>query len=209
MKNRFLINLVACYWKLVTKSAGYSLIEVLIASGIFTAVMVLVFTTFSVNSSLRNQTKAIRDASVSGRYAMEAIARDFRLADSYSILGDNITINSYDQDGNKIIHEYYLGQCLPSPNTNIALCTKIDNGSAQALTSADINILNINASESIFNDRNSGSTDTMQPILEIKFKVVANLGKKQTDKFTQTLETAVAGRAYHGFNRSIPVEQVQ
>ncbi|EKD57012.1 MAG: hypothetical protein ACD_58C00027G0004 [uncultured bacterium] len=202
-------NLKPCPLNLTPYTRGYSLIEVLIASGIFAGVMAMVFATFSVNSSLRNQTKAIRDASISGRYAMEAIARDFRLADSYSILGDNITINSYDQDGNKVIHEYFLGQCLPSPNTNVALCTKIDNGSAQALTSTNINILNINTSESIFNDRNSGATETMQPILEIKFKISANLGKKQTDKFTQTLETAVSGRAYKGFNRSILVEQLQ
>lgn len=188
---------------------GYSLIEVLIASGIFATVMVMVFATFSVNSNIRNQSQAIRDASISGRYAMEAIAREFRLANSYTLnSSDDITINTYDENGDKISRRYFVDECNGA-NANQTICVQVGSNTAQPLTSADINVASAGANESIFDDYNSGATPTMQPILHIEFTINSNLGKKLTDKFTQTLETSVTGRSYSGFNSSIPVEQIQ
>lgn len=212
MKNNSHYKLVTGYMQLVTKRCGYSLIEVLIAAGIFASVMAVVFATFSVNSNLSNQSTAIREASVSGRYAVENIAREFRLASNYSIseTNDAITIKSYDSNGQPVSRQYFIGQCNTG-SVNNAICLKVDGGAASALTSSDINITGVGV-DSVFDDKNSSVIATMQPILQIKFKITANVGKKKTETFTQSIETAVAGRSYfssdrpYGFDSSIPVE---
>lgn len=192
-------------------TTGYTLIEVLIAAGIFAIAMSMVMSTFSVNSNIQNQTKAIREASVSARYAVEAMAREFRLAANYEISNseDSVTFYSYDESDVKNYRKYLLGQCH-SASTNTAICVSFNGRDYQPLTSPDINVSNVSQEGqklAVFNDRGSFTTGTSQPFLEIKFTITTTLGKKLTEQFSQTIETTIASRAYPGFSGTIASEQ--
>jgi len=217
-KKTFHKNLLkAISYKLSAVNSGYTLIEVLISAGIFVVVMVIVFSTFSVNSDLRNQTKTIREASVSARYAVESIAREFRLANNYSITsGGSLIMQTYDE-GVKTTREYKVGNCQLNDasgvaNPNQAICVKEDSGDWQPITSGDISVSEeLDSSGNpypIFDDKGSGSSTTIQPFIMIKFVIESKTGKKISERFKQTIETTVVARSYsQSFGSAIPTEQ--
>lgn len=192
---------------------AYTLIEVLIASGIFAVLMTMVMGSISINSNLRNQSKTIREASINARYAIESISRDFRLASDYEIstVDDIITIYSYDENGIKNARIYSIDKC-PADNINTSICVQLNNGDKEPLTSPDINIAKSTEDQSIFDDEESFLTGNVQPFLEINFQVQAKLGKKITDNFTQTIKTTVASRSLtqtQGYSSYISPEQIR
>lgn len=189
---------------------AYTLIEILIAAALFAVIIGTVLFSFSSNSQTRNKIKAIREASINARYAMETIARELRLATSYRIISDNdIIVNSYDENGDLVTREYLI-KAYSLENSNKAIFVCLDNATiCQPLTSPAIAINSIN-DQPIFNDQGSNrSASKMQPFVEIKFLVNANIGRKITDQFRQSLSTRVATRIYPGFNQYIPVEKQQ
>lgn len=191
---------------------AYTLIEVLIASGIFAVLMTMVMGSISINSNLRNQSKTIRKASINARYAIESISRDFRLASNYDIStisdNDSVTIYSYDENGVENAKIYSVDKC-PADNINTSICVQLNDGDKEPLTSSDINITKVSDQQSIFDDGGSFLAGDIQPFLEIKFQVQAKLGKKITDVFNQTMETTVASRSFPGYNSSISPEQIR
>lgn len=209
MNKPYILNLVTGYWRLIASTRAYTLMEVVIASGIFAVTMMIVLSTFTINSDVRSKTQVIREASVSSRYAVEAIAREFRLAKDYEIspTSDSIILFSYNDQGEQTSREYIRSQCHGGANQNYAICVKINNtGNFQPMTSADINVL-LDENGAIFDDKNSKDIGTIQPFLNISFKIKATLGKKKTDQFEQTIKTTIASRKYPGFNSLIPQEQ--
>ncbi|MCL5795265.1 MAG: prepilin-type N-terminal cleavage/methylation domain-containing protein [Patescibacteria group bacterium] len=71
------------------KSAGFTLIEVLLASFIFVVTVGAITVLFITSSNVQTQTKTIRDLNQAGRYALEAISRDLKAsASSYYSVSD-------------------------------------------------------------------------------------------------------------------------
>lgn len=189
--------------KKINHNQGFTLIEVLVSSSIFVIVMSTIMIIFSVNSSLRNKVAAIRETSINARYAIEAIAREVRLANSFYISnsGNNLEIVNF-IDGQPITRTYYFVPIEKVIKVNIA-------GNINNLTNPSLVSINTFGSDGIFSGVDSKNTITsnFQPYLDIKFKVESNLGTKKIDKFIQTIGTRITTRNYPGFSQSIPIEQ--
>ena len=59
---------------------GFTLIEILVATSIFVGVVVIAIGSFSASTGVQRRTENIRDVGQSGRYALEKISRDIRIA---------------------------------------------------------------------------------------------------------------------------------
>lgn len=187
---------------------AYTLIEILIAAALFAVIIGSVLFSFSNNSQTRNKIKTIRETSINARYAIEAIARELRLAASFKIVsGNDIIINSYDENGGLTTREYIVKEYSPANNNNAIFVCLNNTANCQPLTNPSINISSING-QPIFNDQGSNSLiSNIQPFVEINLSVNSKIGKKITDQFTQSLSTRVATRIYPGFNQFILVEK--
>lgn len=65
---------------LIKSGAGFTLLEILIATGIFMTVMVIAIAIFTTTTSSSGATEQLRVTSQSARFAFEAITREIRLA---------------------------------------------------------------------------------------------------------------------------------
>lgn len=182
------------------RQKGFTLIEVLISSTIFVIVLSTVMLIFSLNGNLQNKNKAIKEASINARYAIEAISREVRLAQQFSIKdsGDRVSIITI-INNQKIKKEYFFDQ----ENGAIKLYNGDNNYN---LTDPDLIKVKRSGSLPIFSGFDSQGTTDFQPYLNIQFVIESNLGKKKTDKFVQSIATKVAARTYSGFNQTIPIE---
>ncbi len=78
------------------KPNGFTLIEVLLASFIFVVTVGAITVLFITSSNVQTQSKTIRDINQSGRYALEAIARDIKASYStyYTTTDPEVDANS-------------------------------------------------------------------------------------------------------------------
>lgn len=155
---------------------GFTLIEILIASAIFVSIISIVLAVLGFSVNLQSRNSAIREASQTARFIIEAISRDVRLADSYSIPNNHEIIiekngESYSYNYNESDNTIYFNNLVRlNPDT--------------------VEISNVNF---------SGIDDTydyIQSYLQIKMTFKSKLGKRSLDTKTQTIETSVATRAY-------------
>lgn len=173
----------------IQKNKGFTLIETLVATSIFVVMITVVVVTFGFSSSLQNKNLAISEASQNVRFIIEAIARDIRLADSFTIGADGKSIQLI--KNNQEI-EYFL-----SDDGNIYYSDGFDID--YPLNSADVSIKELQF---------SGIDDSIkqsQSYLGIKIDFVANSSSiKKTETSEQTIETTVATRAYNkGFDEKV------
>ncbi|HBW56986.1 MAG TPA: hypothetical protein DEF27_03975, partial [Oscillatoriales bacterium UBA8482] len=62
------------------ESKGFTLIEILVATSIFVGVVVIAIGSFSASTGVQRRTENIREVGQTGRYALEKISRDIRIA---------------------------------------------------------------------------------------------------------------------------------
>lgn len=173
---------------------GFTLIEVLIASAIFVILITTVVATFGFSSDLQNKTLAIREASQSARFIIEAIARDIRLADSFEII-DNQKINII-KNNEEISYYFEDDDVFYSDGENI-----------ESLTSDTLQVLTDGNNQSGFDGIDARDKEIQSYVkIKIVFKTTNsfNLENKNSEKFTETIETTVATRAYEkGYEKNI------
>jgi len=174
---------------------GFTLIEVLIASGIFVVILAISIFTFSTSNNLSSKNTVLRETSQSGRYIIEAIARNVRSArnyqnkDAFKVEGNVLTIADNNQE------REYVYECEKIQEEQKTRCTiKID---GRDMAPNDISIDFPEGKDYIF--KQIGGTNE-QPALKIEFEVV-NLGEgKLAKSASQTLRTIITSRSYPGFN---------
>lgn len=179
---------------------GFTLIEVLISSAIFVMVLSTVMLVFSLSGNLQSKNKAVKEASINARYAVEAISRQVRLAQEFTIRdsGDRVSIITI-IDNQKIKKEYFFDQ----NSATIQLSDGVKNYNLTDPSLIKVQRLN---NQPFFSGLDSRGTTDFQPYLNIQFAIESNLGKRKTDKFVQTIATRAAARTYAGFNQTIPIE---
>lgn len=161
------------------KSSGFTLIELLIASSI----LVVVFTTgLSLFSGLMNsywQMQANLQTTQEGRAVMEAISREARLAEDFTIESSS-QLSLTTQDGEK--KTYYLDGGV--------IYLKKEGGKAQPLTSPLVSVSNFDLKGSDF------SLSSQQPWLQIEFTLQYQGEKGERFGSRQTFRTAITSRRY-------------
>jgi prepilin-type N-terminal cleavage/methylation domain-containing protein len=157
---------------------GFTLIEILIASAIFVSIISIVLAVLGFSVNLQSRNSAIREASQTARFIIEAISRDVRLADSYYIDSNypKVTIEK-----NGLSYSYSYEDKTIFYNEGII---------HEPLNPQDVKITNVSFTG--IDDSNK----KVQSYLQIKMTFQSNLGKRDLDKKSQTIETTVATRAY-------------
>lgn len=176
----FMKNIIKNY------SVGFTLIETLIATVIFVVIIATAIGIFGFGSSLQNKNLAIREASQNVRFIIEAIARDVRLADSFSIEDDNTIII----EKNGLTSQYHLN----TDNKSIIYTDNLDDFEIEnRLNSEDVNITSL-----LFDGIDNKTQDT-QSYLNIIIDFEADIGKNQKNIETakEKIETTVSTRAYN------------
>lgn len=164
---------------------GFTLIEVLIASAIFVVLITTAIATFGFSSDLQEKNLAIREASQNARFVIEAIARDVRLADSFTISSNGKKID-LTKDGQDL--SYYF------ENNNIYYD---DGNEKQILTDGTIFVVTEGNNGSYFQGVDDSNSD-VQSYVKIKMVFVPNNknAEKNVEKYKETIETTVATREY-------------
>ena len=164
---------------------GFTLIEVLIASAIFVVLITTAVATFGFSSDLQEKNLAIREASQNARFVIEAIARDVRLADSFTISSDGTRIDLV-KDGQDI--SYYFS------DNNIYYD---DGNGEEVLTDGTIFVVTQGDDYSYFQGIDDSNSD-IQSYVKIKMVFVPNNknAEKNIEQYKETIETTVATREY-------------
>jgi len=172
------------------KKNGYTLIEVLIASALFVVIMGAVVAIFGYSANLETRNSAISKASQTARFITESIARDVRLAESFTIDPSvpEITIT----DNNQNTFSYYWGSSgTSSDNDIIYYRDKTTNESIPLNNPEQVSIDNFALSGI------DGTTLGTQSYLTIDIGAQARIGTKTLATQTQNIKTTVSTRAYN------------
>lgn len=106
------------------KLNGFTLVEVLLASFIFVVTVGAITVLFITSSNVQTQSKAIRDVDQSGRYALEAIARDIKA--SYSNYWN--TTNKEVNDDSSLIGKLSVPAFFTNGSSTLIIRTSEDKG---------------------------------------------------------------------------------
>jgi len=163
----------------VLSKKGYTLLEMVIYTAIFSIMAVLVINSLFVMTKSLRSIKLSRDINNSAQISLERMAREIRLADSIdgtSTLGTHpgyLKLNTVDRTtGTPTTVEFSLvgGQLMITEGASPAV----------ALTSPDLEVTNI-----VFNDIPSL---TLSEAVKIDFEIRADIaGKTKTENFYNTI----------------------
>ena len=187
---------------------GFTLVEILVAAGIFVVVIGITVATFTTSNCLQSQTVVLRETSQSGRYILETIARDIRLANdtvgrdgkripAFEVGGNSLTIHTKDEQGNDVgrIYEFYDDPEIEGRQT---IMVSEDKGSSYSdLISPNISISKVEGKD-IFEEI-GGSDPTQQNKLAINLQVNHLEEGRRAEQANQVLQTTVTTRSYPGF----------
>ena len=165
---------------------GFTLIEILVASAIFSMLIGTVIATYAAATRLQIKASAIKESSQTARFIVEAIARDIRLADNVSIDNDdpnNVTISLVQGD------KTYDYEFIRNVSTGVGVIY-YDDGTKTKITTDVINVTNFE----IFDIYNG--SDTQLPLYDIKITFQATYGQRVIEQNTDSFETEVSTRAY-------------
>jgi len=165
---------------------GFTLIELMMAASIMTVVFTLGSSVFINILNNYWQIKSISNTSQTGRYVMDTMSRDIRLAKSFIIDKNNKQFTLVDKNGNNINYTFSRN------GGKGGIFVKNNSDSSQPITGQDYNISDYEISGVDF------SQSTQIPYIEIEFTLVYS-GPK-SDKFgsTQTFKTAITSRQIPG-----------
>lgn len=187
-----------------SKSRGFTLIEILIAAVIFAAVVSIALGVFTTSSSIQTTTEIMRNTSEGGRYALEAMAREVRLAtQGFEICGDvvcdqtfNITAGEDQLSGNFLIVNTAAGVKKYGLEESTLKVWTADSDFGQSLIADDLEVNQVNDGEPIFKGYYTGADPSKQPFVTIQFTVKNKNPVRVTEEVSQTLRTTVTTRAY-------------
>jgi prepilin-type N-terminal cleavage/methylation domain-containing protein len=179
------------FLKFKNNNQGFTLIEVLVATAVFTIIMLAALGSLLVASNYAKKTKALRAAMDNVNYAMESMSRSLRTGSDYNCsVGINLPSSGLSDcsGGSEIAFKpayhstedtkFYLNT-LTTPFT-LQKCTST-NGCTD-MTSPEVNIKNLR-----FVVRGTDAFDGIQPSVYILMKGQVTTNGKTTDFALQTL----------------------
>ena len=141
--------------KIREKTQGFTLLEMVIATGIFAIVMVILTQVFLATSSAQRKSTAILASQSEARYVLEVIARKVR--------------------SGFIFYDHYAGSSPSSPESEFALLDLADNGTVFTLETVPANCPSAESAPCIKMLADIGGTATTTQYLTGKGLKVQNL----------------------------------
>lgn len=205
----------------ILSSRGFTLLELIIASGIFAMVILVGFAVLSDSATVQSRTDAERLVGQSASFALEAVAREVRLANGYQVIDPTLgsivqkappftIVGSPDQDQQTRSSVLDLAS-TDFPNPSLAVTTvkeiRLTQDSTtghkyiELLTCRDLGCTSIDSrtqltppSVEVQNLEFSGLTGSAdrKPFVEISMTITTPSGATQTA--TQTVRTLVTPR---------------
>lgn len=185
--------------------SGFTLVEILVAAFIFGSVVTIAASIFGLSSNVQISTEIMRDTAQQGRFALEQITRDIRISDSgFSFCGSEMDtdcnllatksnfIRIHNSNGDKIYGLSILNNILQEKTFDKVKDTWSD---WQPLISSNFSIEAVD--ETIFSGNLPSVESIEQPSITIKFKIINNNVRKESEKSILMLETSVTSRAYN------------
>lgn len=159
------------------KTGGFTLIEMLVALGVFTVVMTIAMAAFVNIMDIQKKTETFRKVNDNLNFALEAMMREIREGKGYSS-GSGVNTFSFTNKYNKTV-TYKL-------NIEKYIERKED-AKTLRMTSTDVKITKLN-----FSVRGETMTDQKQPIVIIS--VSGESGIREKSKSSFNLQTTVSQR---------------
>lgn len=167
---------------------GFTLIEMLVAIGIFAVVMTMAMAAFLNVTDLQAKTESFRKVNDNLNFAMEAMMREIREGYYYKCddvdcvddgnTNNNISFTLLDPDGNEKTIKY---------EKSGDFITRDDGSGPTQITSDSVIINNL-----FFVTKGVGTGDAFQPLVTISITAVS--GKKTKLKSTLNIQTTVSQR---------------
>lgn len=111
------------------KNRGYTLVEILIATSIFVAVVGIAVATFNSASGFQSKTQAIQETNQAARFVIEKISRDIRSADGEQAIYSTGRTNSFKVFGFVLIDGQ--DELLANPSTSTIRLAVIKKGQGE------------------------------------------------------------------------------
>ncbi len=166
---------------------AFTLIELLVAMTIFITVISAVVVIFSRALEVQRRTFALQSVQDNARYALEAIAREIRMADVVTGEGGYEELDIINYKGEDVRFKWFLGEAQKQ------LKVKRNGSPYSLLTSEDVEITNLQ-----FYIR---KCTTEEPIIDIQPRVTISMAIRSANPSYQDtakmhLETTVSTRIY-------------
>jgi len=169
------------------KSKGFTLVELLVAMTIFIAVISVVVVIFTRALEVQRRTFALQDVQDNARYALEAIAREIRMADVVTGEGGYEELDIINYKGEEVKFKWFLDEAQKQ------LKVKRGDNPYNPLTSEDVELTNLQ-----FYVR---KCTIAPPIIDIQPRVTISMGLRSANPHYQEateihMETTISTRIY-------------
>lgn len=192
--------------KIRNSQKGFTLIELLVAAFIFVIAITLSVGIFTTSSGVQSKTEVLRSTSQTGRYILEAITREVRLAESFEIMTDlsgNYSVNSTNNRVGNFLKTVSRDPISGTLTTKVfTLVTENDLGKVKVQTNGgqfqDISPSVINVTNLNFEGYVPTMGSQKQPFVTIDLKVkhTASIKGRAAEKAEETLRTTINQRNY-------------
>ena len=166
------------------KNNGFTLIELIVALGVFMVVMTITLSAFLNIMDIQKKTEAFRKVNDNLNFAMEAMMREIREGTGYSCLGNCPGSSFVFTNKDKSSQVTYELNSVNPEDKYIERKIGID---SQRMTSDGINITNLS-----FSVRGNGAGDKLQPLVTIS--IGGESGTKEKLKSRLNLQTTISQR---------------
>jgi len=186
---------------------GFTLVEILVATFIFSIVVVMAISIFGLSSNVQISTEMMRSAGQGSRYAVEQISRDIRMNGNNNTISfclsdfdSTCSTTTIESDYLKIVSvtnsviTTKLYGLIPPDKTVLGIQT---NGESWNKLSPDgFKVTKIIGSQYLFSGKPTGFS-AVQPFVSIRFSLT-NVGivNKKSEEVTESIRTTVTSRNY-------------
>ena len=179
--------------KSITKNSGLTLIEVLVAMGIFSMVISVAIGIFVSGSNSQRRILGINTAQREAGYLMETISRELRMAKAINATQENnddtdIEFTNYNGNNVKYCKSNQNGDCMPNQKYLTRVETILGTDHKGVLSSSDIEIKEL----TFYSTDDFDGPPAKQPVITIVMKVKS----KDGSEVEFTLQNSVSLRLY-------------
>lgn len=157
--------------------SGFSLIEMIVATGVFLVVITVTLAAFLNVSDIQKKAEALRVINDNLNFSLETMMREIRAGSNYSVGGGGTSLAMTNVYGSQIIYRL----------NNSRIEKSVTGGSFLPLTAPEITITKL-----IFISRGEAVGDSLQPRVTIILNGVA--GEKEKTKSKLNLQTTISQR---------------
>ena len=121
---------------------AFTLIEILVAATIFSIAVLASFSIFFTTSSFQTKTRVTRDITQAGRFFMEAVSREVRMADKIEVLDNRnaLKIINYDEENREGYKIYQINSNNDKIIAKVKEPTEQTPGLFQDVTTPDVKV---------------------------------------------------------------------